>query len=136
MVTANLNPSLMVGQTNNTLTCDVSGTDRLNPAIAYQWTRNGETVPDIDGSSETLTLPTIALSSAGEYVCNVTVSSNLLNSDVSSTGTSQRVEIQSELINQSDTCDIHTPFQQFQLHSLSLSLVVVVMLLAVDPLSP
>ena len=101
MVTPNFNTPLLVGQTNNILTCGVTGAEKLSPTIAYQWTRNGETVPD--NNSSTLTLPPFTLSIAGEYVCNVTVGSSLLNSDIS-TGTPQRVEIQSELINQSDTC--------------------------------
>ena len=93
MVTANLNTPLMVEQTGYTLTCVVSGADNINPTITYQWTRNGETVQD--SSSRTLSLAPLTLSSAGEYTCNATVNSNLLNSDIQAFDT-QRVDIQSE----------------------------------------
>ena len=90
----------MVGQTGYTLTCDVSGTDRLSPTIAYQWTRNDRTTQTQVGSSKRLTLPSLSLSSGGEYSCHVTVGSALLTSDIEvSTVTPQRVEIQSEFIN-------------------------------------
>ena len=95
----------MVGQTGNTLTCDVSGAGNLNPTIEYRWTRNGEAVPD--GSSSTLTLSPLTLSSAGEYVCNVTVRSSLLSNDIS-TGTPQRVDIQSELTSLIHVCSVVT----------------------------
>ena len=95
MVTANFNAPLMVGQTGYTLICDVSGADSLNPMITYQWTRNGETVPD--GSSRSFNLPPLQLSHAGDYVCHVTVSSTLLNDDISaSSGSNQNIIIQSE----------------------------------------
>ena len=97
IVTANFNASLMVGQTDNTLTCDISGANSLNPTITYQWTRNGETIPD--GSSRTLNLSPLRLSHAGGYICHVTVSSILLSNNISvSSGSNQSVIIQSEYI--------------------------------------
>ena len=120
MITTNLSTPLMMGQTGNTLTCNVSGTERLSPTIAYQWTRNDGNTQTQVGSSETLTLPSLTLSNAGEYSCRVTVGSTLLTNDIeASTGTPQRVEIQSELIAVYYIGDIHTPFKQFQIHSLS-----------------
>ena len=93
-VTANLNTTLMVGQTDNILSCDASGADRLNPTII--WIRNGGTPMDI-GDSGTLSLSEapLRLSDAGNYSCNVT--STLLNSPVASSN-SQRVIIQSKLV--------------------------------------
>ena len=98
MVTANLNEPLMVGQTGNTLTCDVSGANNLNPTITYQWTRNdGSTQTPFGTNSNTLILSPLRLSNAGDYTCSVTVSSTLLNNDIiTSSGTPQRVMIQSE----------------------------------------
>ena len=91
----------MVGQTGNTLTCDVSGADNLNPTITYQWTRNdGSTQTPVGTSSNTLSLSPLRLSNAGDYTCNATVSSTLLNDDIpASADNTQRVTIQSELIN-------------------------------------
>ena len=98
MVTANLNEPLMVGQTDNTLTCDVSGADNLNPTRIYQWTRNdGSTQTPVGTNSNTLTLSPLRLSDAGDYNCSATISSTLLNNDIiTSSGTPQRVMIQSE----------------------------------------
>ena len=105
MVTANLNTPLMVGQTGNTLTCDVSGAERLNPTITYQWTRNGESVPDI--RSNTFNFSPLELSQAGEYTCSATVSSNLLNENRNAVaGNMQTVTIQSELVSQSHICRV------------------------------
>ena len=92
IVTSNLSTPLMVGQTGNTLTCDVTGAERLSPTIDYQWTRNGETVQG--GNSQTLTLSPIQLSHVGNYTCHVIVSSPLLNNTISaSSDNSQNVTI-------------------------------------------
>ena len=100
MVTANQFKSpLMVGQTGNTLTCNVSGVNMLSPTIIYQWTRSGEAVTAADGSSSTLNLSPLQLSHAGDYICHVTVSSNLLSNNISvSSGSNLSVIIQSEYI--------------------------------------
>ena len=96
-VTVTANPSnspLMVGQ-NYTLTCEVSGAERLSPIIAYQWTRNNQEVSD--NNSKTLNLSPLRLSHAGSYACNVTVSSALLSSNISASSYENRnVTIQSE----------------------------------------
>ena len=97
MVTVNLNTPLMVGQTGYTLTCDVSGADNLSPTITYQWARDGETVPD--SNSRTLGLSPIQLSNAGNYSCRATISSALLNNDITTTSdNNQNLTIQSESI--------------------------------------
>ena len=100
-VTANLTDLLMVGQTGNTLTCDVSGADNLNPTITYQWTRNdGSTQTRVGTNSNILTLSPLGLSNAGNYTCSTTVNSTLLNNDIiTSSGNTQSVMIQGELIN-------------------------------------
>ena len=79
IVSANLNTPLMMGQTDKTLTCDVSGADNLNPTITYRWTRNGDPVTVPDSSSNTFSFSPLGLSQAGVYTCRVTVSSSLLN---------------------------------------------------------
>ena len=90
MITANLNAPLMVGQTGNTLTCDVSGASKLSPVIA--WTKNGRTLTQVDNST-TLSLTPLSLSLAGGYSCSIT--STLLNHPVMATN-NQMVIIQSE----------------------------------------
>ena len=100
MVTANFNTPQMVGQTGNTLTCDVSGADNLNPIIAYQWTRyNGNTLMLARMTLNTLIFPHLQLSNAGDYNCIAIISSSLLNNDIVMNSTaSHRVIIQGELI--------------------------------------
>ena len=100
MVTASLNSPLMVGQTGNTLTCDVSGADNLNPMITYQWTRNDQPVPG--ATSNTFNFSPLRLSQAGVYTCRATVGSRLLIGDINAAaGNPQTVTIQSELMNTS-----------------------------------
>ena len=100
MVTANLNNPVMVGQTDNTLTCDISGAEGLtDQTITYQWTRDGETIQS--GSSNTFDFSSpLRLSLAGRsvYACSASVGSNLLINNIeASAGTTQTVTIQSEL---------------------------------------
>ena len=94
-VTAKLNTPLVVGQTGTTLSCDVSGADNLRPMITYQWSKDHE--PLQGGESRVLTLSPLRLSHAGNYTCNATVSSTLLDENISASS-HQIVTIQSELI--------------------------------------
>ena len=96
-ITANLSAPLEVGQTGNTLTCEMTGAEKLSPTITYSWTRNNETVSESDGNSKTLNLSPLRLSYAGSYACNITVSSALLSSSISaSSHKNENVTIQSE----------------------------------------
>ena len=97
VITANLSAPLEVGQTGNTLTCEVSGAERLSPMITYQWTRNNQAVSESDGNLKTLNLSPLRLSYAGSYACIITVSSALLSSSISvSSYENQDVIVQSE----------------------------------------
>ena len=101
MVTANLDTPLMVGSPGNTLTYGVSGAERLNPTIIYQWTRNDGTT--VGTNSNTFTLSSVSLSDAGVYTCHATVSSALLSNSITMSD-NQTVMIQSELMDQSVAC--------------------------------
>ena len=84
----------MVGQTGNTLTCDVSEVENLNSTITYQWTRyNGSISAQVRINSPTLSLSPLQLSHAGNYSCSI--NSTLLNNLVSADN-NQRVLIQSK----------------------------------------
>jgi hypothetical protein len=87
----------MVGQTDNTLTCGVSGAGNLNPMTIFQWTRNGGGEV---GSSRIFTISSAGLSDAGNYTCSATVNSNLLINDIT-VSASQIVMVQSELVTDS-----------------------------------
>ena len=96
-ITANLRATLEVGQTGNTLICEVTGAEKLSPTITYNWTRNNKTISKSDGNSKTLNLSPLQLSHAGSYACNVNVSSALLSSSISASSyRSANVTIQSE----------------------------------------
>ena len=71
---ANLNTPLTVGQTDNTLTCDISGANKLNPMIT--WNKNGSGRIRTDNST-ILRLSPLRLSHAGNYSCGI--SSTLIN---------------------------------------------------------
>ncbi len=58
-----------------TLTCTVTGGEALTPTITYEWTR-GRT--SVGGNGPILTFNPLTLSSSGQYVCTVTVTSDLL----------------------------------------------------------
>ena len=73
------------------LTCTVTGADRLNPTITYQWNNtvvSGET-------QSTLSFSSLSLSDAGQYRCYVTVSSTLLSRSISVTSNTQDLTLQS-----------------------------------------
>ena len=62
-----------LGLSDYSLTCVVSGADSqsLSGRIAYQWFDNTQT--RIDASTSVLSLSPLTLSSAGRYVCEVTL---------------------------------------------------------------
>ena len=101
MVIANLSAPLTVGQTDNTLICDVSGTGSFNSiTITYQWTRNDGATQTQVGNSRILNLSPLRLSHAGDYTCNVTINLTLPSLNITlSADNIQSVTIQSELIN-------------------------------------
>ena len=84
----------MVGQTDNTLTCGVSGADNLDPTTTYLWTRDGG--KEVSCLS-TLPLSPIGLSDAGNYTCHATVNSDLLTNGITMS-TNQIVMVQGESI--------------------------------------
>ncbi len=65
----------MAGQSYS-LTCTVTGADSLSPIITYVWTRG------VAGSDSMLTFNPLTLSSSGQYVCTVTVTSDLLTTNL------------------------------------------------------
>ena len=99
VITAQVSPSsggpYTVGQTGFSLSCVVSGTDNLNsPTLTYQWRRDGSIIPGQEG--RLLSLSPLNASSAGQYTCRVTVSSQLLSSDVTAGSNALVVSIQCE----------------------------------------
>ena len=74
-ITSSGPPSL--GQSGYSLTCDVTGAENLNSSITYQWTKDNGTQTQIQvgGDPRVLSFSPLRLSDAGQYTCQVTVSS-------------------------------------------------------------
>ena len=90
----------MAGQ-NCTLSCTVTGVASSNPTITYQWMKNNETHQTLIGNnSDTLSFPSLKLSDAGQYTCQVTVDSEMY-------GYSEYIRIQSKHNNK--PCTFNTP---------------------------
>ena len=76
------------------LTCTVTGADRLNPTIAYQWFKDNTVVSG--GTQSTLSFSSLSLSDAGQYRCDVTVSSTLLSRSIAEMSNTHDLTLQSK----------------------------------------
>ena len=61
------------------LMCSVTGAVSINPTINYQWFKTAPRRIEVGTNSPILTFDTLVLSDAGQYSCEVTVSSSLLS---------------------------------------------------------
>ena len=86
------------------LTCTVTGADRLNPTISYQWFKNTAVVSG--ETQSTLSFSSLSLSDAGQYRCDVTVSSNLLSQSVMNMSNTQDLTLQSKYNSSLMICNI------------------------------
>ena len=77
------------------LSCSVTGTENLNAAITYEWTKRNSTQARVLGSYKTLRFSSLRLSDAGEFSCHVTVNSRYLRNVVNVTS-SHFIQIQSK----------------------------------------
>ena len=69
--------------TNFSLMCTVDGTMNLGPEISFLWMHsNGSDFEEIGTYSSRLHFSSLKLSEAGEYMCQVNISSSLLRSDL------------------------------------------------------
>ena len=76
------------------LNCTVTGADRLNPTITYQWFKDSTVV----SGETTLSFSSLSLSDAGQYRCDVTVSSTLLSQPITKMSNTQDLTLQSKLV--------------------------------------
>ena len=76
------------------LTCTVIGADRLKPTITYQWFQDNIVVSD--ETQSTLFFSFLDLSDVGQYRCDVTVSSTLLNTSITAMSNTQNLTVQSK----------------------------------------
>ena len=87
------------------LTCTVTGADRLNPTITYQWFKDNTMVSG--ETQSTLSFSSLSLSDAGQYRCDVTVSSTLLSLSIIAMSITQELSLQSKF---QDNKYHHLPF--------------------------
>ena len=68
-----------------TLSCNVSGDDKLDPSVTYQWMRYNEIDMEtaLVANSETLSFSPLNLSDSGNYSCKVIVRSRYLDNSIS-----------------------------------------------------
>ena len=76
------------------LTCTVTGADRLNPTITYKWFKDNTMVSG--ETQSTLSFSSLSLSDAGQYRCDVTVSSTLLSQSITKMSNTQGLTLQSK----------------------------------------
>ena len=82
-----------VGESHS-LTCTVTGADRLNPTITYQWFKDNTVVSG--ETQSTLSFSSLSLSDAGQYICDVTVSSNFLSQPIIAKSNTQDLTLESK----------------------------------------
>ncbi len=85
----------MAGQ-SYTLTCTVTGAEALTPTISYQWFEETSPRVMLSTTSANLTFDPLNLSDAGQYSCDVIVSSPFVTSDLTASSGVEDLIIQSE----------------------------------------
>ena len=89
----------MLGQNGYSLSCGVSGADNLDPSITYEWTKKNGTETQLQAGSDPniVSFSPLRLSDAGEYTCQVNVSSSYLSNDIINMSKTLYVTVQSKL---------------------------------------
>ena len=74
----------MSAGTNFSLTCIIGGIEKLRPELIFEWIRfNGIDFEEINVTSNKIHFFPLKLSEAGNYMCQVSIRSSLLRSDLS-----------------------------------------------------
>ena len=89
----------VVGQLGYSLDCSVSGADSLNPTITYRWYNESSNPRSQVGTTSSYGFPErLRPYHAGEYTCEVTITTPYLDEDLSSS-MMQDITLQSKLCN-------------------------------------
>ena len=68
------------------LTCDVSGAERLHPNITYQWIKNNSDAQmQVGNDSKSLFFSSLTLSDAGVYSCQISIQSPYISKEIMAT---------------------------------------------------
>ena len=68
---------------NFSLFCTIDGAAKLRPELSFEWLHfNGTNSKRAGSNFSKLNFPSLKLSEAGEYICQVNIRSHLLNSDL------------------------------------------------------
>ena len=99
-----------VGQTY-TLVCSVlSGLEGLNAVVSYQWTKDNGTGSQLGTHSNILSFPSLRLSDAGSYTCEINVSSSrLLKQAIIRTSIQVKVSSKTIIVSNISLIGIDTP---------------------------
>ena len=81
------NGTALLGQNGYRLDCMTVGLDdNLDVSVTYQWTKDdGTHTVQLQSNSQTLSFGPLRLTDAGNYTCQVTVSSHHLSKDITAT---------------------------------------------------
>lgn len=87
--------SPVTGQTY-ILTCVVTGGEKLDPSVFYQWTKTNHDgmVVTLENSLRNLTFSSLSLSDSGNYSCKVNISSRYLNQAISTSSNLHGITLQ------------------------------------------
>ena len=94
VITAMVNGGTPTVGESYSLTCTVTGADRLNPTITYQWFKDNTVVSG--ETQSTLSFSSLSLSDSGQYRCDFTVGSTLLNQSIIAMSNTQDLTLQSK----------------------------------------
>ena len=94
----------MAGQSFS-LTCSLSGGASLQPTLSYQWTREGGSLMT---STATLNFDTLYLSNAGQYSCQVILTSSQLEGG-HTVAAHYTIEFRSKLLYDQFHMNVHVP---------------------------
>ena len=85
---------------NYTITCSIFGAEGFTPT--YRWLKNGSSIASETDS--TLYFPSLRLSNAGRYSCEVTVMSSLLSEDIVTSSNMFELTFKSECTSNNSIC--------------------------------
>ena len=86
--------NVSIGGQGFSLSCVVSGAENLSPTITYNWIKDNGTRILVDSHRSVLSFPSLRLSDAGQYSCQVIVDSPYLRDNLDVTSTTFAIHLQ------------------------------------------